>query len=182
VDENDDLRYAVQFPPGASITVEMDLDAKVGSPKAGAVRLGWVRVLNLAAEGYPCLLAKSIASLVIANTANQVVAITPPGKLKAVIVPTTNVDKVKLKVADEDLWNILTPMLIAAQMGDNVGTGGATARLVEPICVELDPPRVAVVKGKTSDITFDTDVSYTATAKTICLYSVVELPKAPAPK
>jgi hypothetical protein len=167
VDENDDRRYATQMPVGRVPSISI----VTGAGGAGeTLVIGWIREKSgIKALAYPAFTEINLG--MIAATAKQTKSITKGGLIRALTVPTTGVDRMKLTMASETVFELTGPMLVSCQAADNVPTGGATGRITHPICLELDPPRVAVSAGLVSEVEIDAAAGYPGAAVNMGVYA-----------
>jgi hypothetical protein len=166
IDENDDRRYESQFPRGRVPTIELVMGAGGANHN---VQIGWTRCLSVTPKVFPSF--TEINLNMVAATPRQTKSITKSGAVRAVTVNTTGVDRAKLKLANETVFELTGEMLIAAQACDNESTGAGTAQAVDPICVTIDPPMPAVVAGAVSEFELDSNAGWAGIANNIGVFT-----------
>ena len=170
VDENDDRRYLSQFPPGQSPTLELTTGA---GGSAETIKVGWRRCLDIKPQFYPLMLGSAMN--IAASQNNAVYRITTPGLVRAYCLEVDGLDRIKVTMANEEVDHLRGGMLRAVEACDDCPTGGATGLTAEKKCVELNPPRPAVVPGTISCIEVDTAAGWDGVANELSLYSMVPI-------
>jgi hypothetical protein len=161
--DNDEQKFACQFPPGETPQLEIQLGAFAAVAGDG-IRVTWTGT-NQPANYSPMLIGVPLNFP--ASVPNQRYPITHPGLIRTVLLNTTGLDRARLTLAGQDHFNLSNAGLLEVDQLENPET------ITNPLAWTLFPAVPAPVGN--SYLEADTAAAWAGVANEMVLWSFVPL-------